>query len=196
MRVHSIFLHLMRSLSECPLWSTLRVRPSHRVFYPWGVRRIGGILHIGMQCVRRQAGLTECWWHSAMCDCVRSMGSNCCGQRGMRPRCIGLNGSCGISKPTTCLMLERLLTMRVQQSAIRPLCIGYTGPAGRSKPTKCCKVQQHRNQAWWKLVSTWAVKGWEGGFKKERKRCQTLKACPLLKGLKQKRPRGRRFNQD
>ena len=43
MRVHSIFLHLMRSLSECPLWSTLRVRP---VFYPWGVRQIGGILHM------------------------------------------------------------------------------------------------------------------------------------------------------
>ena len=43
MRVHSIFLHLMRSLSECPLWSTLRVRPSHRVLYPWGVRQIGGI---------------------------------------------------------------------------------------------------------------------------------------------------------
>ena len=33
-------------------------------------------------------------------------------------------------------------------------------------------------------------------FKKERKRGQTLKACPLLKVLKQKQPRGRRFNQD
>ena len=149
-RVHSIFLHLMRSLSECPLWSTLRVRPSHRVFYPWGVRQIGGIPHIGMQCVHR------CAWEE-------------------------------------CVLLP---TMRVRQSAIRPLCIGDTGPAGRSKPTKCCTVQQHRNQALWKWVSTWAVKGWEGGFKKERKRGQTLKACPLLKGLKQKRPRGRRFNQD
>ena len=55
MRVHSIFLHLMRSLSECPLWSTLRVRPSHRLFYSWGVRQIGGILDIGMQCVHRCA---------------------------------------------------------------------------------------------------------------------------------------------
>ena len=54
MRVHSIFLHLMRSLSECPLWSTLRVRPSHRVFYH-GVKQRGGILHIGLQCVRKCA---------------------------------------------------------------------------------------------------------------------------------------------
>ena len=132
MRVHSIFLHLMRSLSECPLWSTLRVRPSHRVFYPRGVRQIGGILHIGMQCVHR------CAWE----ECVL------------------------------------LLAMRVQQSAIRPLCIGYTGPAGRSKPTKCCKVQQHRNQALWKLVSTWAVKGWEGGFKKNERGVRPSRRVP------------------
>ena len=57
MRVHSIFLHLMRSLSEYPashaepvgipaLRSTLRVRPSHRVFYPWGVRQKRGMLHM------------------------------------------------------------------------------------------------------------------------------------------------------
>ena len=59
MRVHSIFLHLMRSLSECPVWSTLRVRPSHRVFYPWGVKQIGGILHIGMQCVPHVAPTPE-----------------------------------------------------------------------------------------------------------------------------------------
>ena len=26
-----------------------------QVFYPWGVRQIGGILHIGMQCGRRCA---------------------------------------------------------------------------------------------------------------------------------------------
>ena len=44
--------------------------------------------------------------------------------QGMRPHCIGLNWSCGISKPTTCLMLESLPTTRVQQSAIRPLCTG------------------------------------------------------------------------
>ena len=31
------------------------------IFYPWGVRQIGGILHIGMQCVRR------CAWE----ECVR-----------------------------------------------------------------------------------------------------------------------------
>ena len=37
------------------------------------------------------------------------------------------------------------------------------------------RVHLSLNQALWKLVSTWAVKGWEGGFKKERKRGQTLK---------------------
>ena len=141
MRVHSIFLHLMRSLSECPLWSTLRVRPSHRVFYPWGVRQKGGMLHIGMQregrvllqgtrLVRQNAdGIQRC---AAACTAW-------CGHRGMRPPCMGLNWSCGISKPTTCLMLESLPTTRVQRSAIRPLCTGYMGPAGRSKPTQCCK---------------------------------------------------------
>ena len=30
------------------------------------------------------------------------------------------------------------------------------------------RVQQPSNQALWKLVSTWAVKGWEGGFKKNK----------------------------
>ena len=43
--------------------------------------------------------------------------------------------------------------------------------------------------------STWAVKGWEGGFKKERKRGQTLKACPLPKS-EAEMARGQRFNQD
>ena len=45
------------------------------------------------------------------------------------------------------------------------------------------RVHASLNQALWKLVSTWAVKGWEVGFKKERKRGQTLKACPLPKRL-------------
>ena len=78
-----------------------------------------------------------------------------------------LNGSCGMQYANKMLEAGKLATMHVQQPS---------------------------NQALWKLASTWAVRG--GGFKKERKRGQTLKACPLLKGLKQTQPRGRRFNQD
>ena len=61
-----------------------------------------------------QAGPTQCRWHSEMRDCVHSMGSNWCGPRGMRPHCIGINWSCGISKPTS------VPTTRVQHSAFIP----------------------------------------------------------------------------
>ena len=64
MRVHSIFLHLMRSLSEYPLRSTLRVRPSHRVFYPWGVRQ-KEVCCTYMQCVHGSA-----WEEASSCGPV------------------------------------------------------------------------------------------------------------------------------
>ena len=133
MRVHSIFLHLMRSLSEYPLWSTLRVRPSHRVFYSWGVRPKAGILHMyamrAWVCVARvrppeghQAGPTECRWHSAMCDCVHSMGLAAYAQTGPA-------GAARCSKPTKCWKLPSLHSCVCMHPSIRP-CGSWFPPVG------------------------------------------------------------------
>ena len=150
-----------------------------------------------------QAGPREGRWHSAMCDYVRSMGSSWCGRRGLRPHCKGLNWSCGISKPTSCLKLESLPTMRVQQSAIRPLAEAkrvlqdavsrQNVGSGKDRDHACSATQQSGLVEAGFHLGRERVGGW---VQKERKRGQALKACPLLKGLKQKQPRGRRFNQD
>ena len=95
MRVHSIFLHLMRSLSEYLLRSTLRVRPSHRMFYPDKKE----VCCTCMQCVHK------CAWEDAS-SCrgpVRAdrmpmafVNVRLRAQRG--PRCICSTWSCGSSE--------------------------------------------------------------------------------------------------
>ena len=140
-------------------------------------------MHIGMRCVHR------CAWEA----CVLLRGPGWSDRMPMASSDVRLRAHHGfklawpVRKASSLHMLK--LVLREQWDAVSQRNVG----SGKACIHACAFIPQSGLVEAGFHLGRERVGGW---VQKRTKRGQTLKACPVPKGGKQKQPRGRRFNQD